>query len=107
MVVQRFEIWWVNLDPTVGSEVKKIRPCLIVSPNEVNQYLNTVTVIPLTSTLKLYPTRLNCIIQGKKSKLVVDQVRSIDKIRLKSKMIDLPVEYQQPIVSMILEYFKF
>jgi mRNA interferase MazF len=107
MVIQRFEIWWVNLDPTVGSEVKKIRPCLIVSPNEVNQYLNTVTVIPLTSTLKLYPTRLNCIIQGKQSQLVVDQVRSIDKIRLKSKMIDLPVEYQQPIVSMILEYFKF
>jgi mRNA interferase MazF len=107
MVVQRFEIWWVNLDPTVGSEVKKIRPCLIVSPNEVNQYLNSVTVIPLTSTLKLYPTRLNCIIQGKQSQLVVDQVRSIDKIRLKSKMIDLPVEYQQPIVSMILEYFKF
>jgi len=107
MVVQRFEIWWVNLDPTIGSEVKKIRPCLIVSPNEVNHYLNTVTVIPLTSTLKLYPTRLNCIIQGKQSQLVVDQVRSIDKIRLKSKMNDLPVEYQQPIISMILEYFKF
>ena len=107
MVVRRFEIWWVNLDPTIGSEVKKIRPCLIVSPNEVNHYLNTVTVIPLTSTLKLYPTRLNCIIQGKQSQLVVDQVRSIDKIRLKSKMNDLPVEYQQPIISMILEYFKF
>ena len=107
MVIQRFEIWWVNLDPTVGSEVKKIRPCLIVSPNEVNQYLNTVTVIPLTSTIKLYPTRLNCIIQGKQSQLVIDQVRSIDKIRLKSKMLDLPIEYQQPIVSMILEYFKF
>jgi mRNA interferase MazF len=107
MVVQRFEIWWVNLDPTIGREVKKIRPCLIVSPNEVNQYLNTVTVIPLTSTLKLYPTRLNCIIQGKQSQLVVDQVRSIDKIRLKSKMNDLPVEYQQPIISMILESFKF
>ena len=107
MVIQRFEIWWVNLDPTVGSEVKKIRPCLIVSPNEVNQYLNTVTVIPLTSTIKLYPTRLNCIIQGKQSQLVIDQVRSIDKIRLKSKMLDLPIEYQQTIVSMILEYFKF
>ncbi len=106
MVVQRFEIWWVNLDTTIGSEVKKIRPCLIVSPNEVNQYLNTVTVIPLTSTLKLYPTRLNCIIQGKQSQLVVDQLRSIDKIRLKSKMIDLPADYQQPIISMILEYFK-
>jgi len=107
MVVKRFEIWWVNLDPTIGSEVKKIRPCLIVSPNEVNQYLNTVTVIPLTSTLKLYPTRLNCIIQGKQSQLVIDQVRSIDKIRLKSKMNDLPIEYQQPIITMILEYFKF
>jgi len=106
MVVQRFEIWWVNLDPTIGSEVKKIRPCLVVSPNEVNQYLNTVTVIPLTSTLKLYPTRLNCIIQGKQSQLVLDQVRSIDKLRLKSKMMDLPIEYQQPIISMILEYFK-
>ena len=106
MVVQRFEIWWVNLDPTIGSEVKKIRPCLIVSPNEVNQYLNTVTVIPLTSTLKLYPTRLNCIIQGKQSQLVIDQVRSIDKLRLKSKMMDLPIEYQVPITTMILEYFK-
>jgi len=107
MVVQRFEIWWVNLDPTIGSEVKKIRPCLIVSPNEVNQYLNTVTVIPLTSTIKLYPTRLNCIIQGKQSQLVVDQVRTIDKLRLKSKIMDLPVDYRQPIISMILEYFKF
>jgi mRNA interferase MazF len=107
MVVQRFEIWWVNLDPTIGSEVKKIRPCLIVSPNEVNQYLNTVTVIPLTSTIKLYPTRLNCIIQGKKSQLVIDQVRTIDKLRLKSKIMDLPVDYRQPIISMILEYFKF
>ena len=106
MVVQRFEIWWVNLDPTIGSEVKKIRPCLVVSPNEVNQYLNTVTVIPLTSTLKLYPTRLNCIIQGKQSQLVIDQVRSIDKLRLKSKMIDLPTEYKVPITTMILEYFK-
>jgi mRNA interferase MazF len=80
---------------------------LIVSPNEVNQYLNTVTVIPLTSTIKLYPTRLNCIIQGKQSQLVVDQVRSIDNIRLKSKMIELPIEYQLPIISMLLEYFKF
>ena len=106
MVVQRFEIWWVNLDPTIGSEVKKIRPCLVVSPNEVNQYLNTVTVIPLTSTLKLYPTRLNCIIQCKQSQLVIDQVRSIDKLRLKSKMIDLPIEYKVPITTMILEYFK-
>jgi len=106
MVVQRFEIWWVNLDPTIGSEVKKIRPCLVVSPNEVNQYLNTVTIIPLTSTVKLYPTRLNCIIQGKQSQLVLDQVRSIHKLQLKSKMMDLPIEYQQPIISMILEYFK-
>jgi mRNA interferase MazF len=106
MVVQRFEIWWVNLDATIGSDVKKIRPCLVVSPNEVNQYLNTVTVIPLTSTLKLYPTRLNCIIQGKQSQLVIDQVRSIVKLRLKSKMMDLPIEYQVPITNIILEYFK-
>ena len=106
MVVQRFEIWWVNLYPTIGIEVKKIIPCLVVSPNEVNQYLNTVTVIPLTSTLKLYPTRLNCIIQGKQSQLVIDQVRSLDKLRLKSKMMDLPIEYQGPITTMILEYFK-
>ena len=106
MVVQRFEIWWVNLYPTIGSEVKKIIPCLVVSPNEVNQYLNTVTVIPLTSTLKLYPTRLNCIIQGKQSQLVIDQVRSIEKLRLKSKMLDLPIDYQVPITTMILEYFK-
>jgi mRNA interferase MazF len=80
-MVKRFEVWNVELNPTKGSEINKTRPCLIVSPNETNKYLNTITIIPLTSTIKPYPTRLNCSFKGKQGQLVVDQIRCIDKSR--------------------------
>ena len=85
-MVKRFEVWQVELNPTVGSEINKIRPCLIVSPNEVNKFLNTVIIVPLTSTLKPYPTRLDCKFKGKQGQLVIDQIRSIDKARLILKL---------------------
>ncbi|MFP4622349.1 MAG: type II toxin-antitoxin system PemK/MazF family toxin [Bacteroidales bacterium] len=80
-MVNRFGVWLVNLDPTIGSEVKKTQPCLIVSPDVTNKYLKTVTIVPLTSTIKDYPTRVNCVFKDKHGQLVIDQIRSIAKSR--------------------------
>src|SRR5664280_1498515 len=85
-MVKRFEVWQTGLNPTVGSEISKSRPCLVVSPNEANKYLSTVTIIPLTSTIRNYPTRINCRFEGKSGQLAIDQIRSVDKTRLVKKI---------------------
>jgi len=82
MVVNRFDVWLINLDPTVGSEIFKTRPCLVVSPNEMNRYMATLIVAPMTTQGKLYPTRIPCNFQGKDGHIVLDQLRTIDKARL-------------------------
>ena len=82
MVVQRFEVYLVNLDPTVGSEIKKMRPCLIVSPDEMNRWIATVIVAPMTTRGRPYPTRVSCWFQGKDGQVVLDQIRTVDKSRL-------------------------
>lgn len=79
MVVRRTEVWLVNLDPIMGSEIGKSRPCVIVSPDEANKYLNTVTVAPLTSTIKAYPSRVNCVFDQRQGQIALDQIRAIDK----------------------------
>lgn len=86
MVVKRFEIYFVSLDPTVGSELKKTRPCVVISPNEMNDHLNTVIIAPLTSTIRHYPTRISCHVKGKDGQIALDQLRAIDKIRLTTKI---------------------
>jgi mRNA interferase MazF len=78
----QYEIVVVNLDPTVGSEIKKKRPCLIVSPNEMNKYLATVVVCPITSQSKYYPTRVRFDLEGQTNWIVIDQIRTIDKSRI-------------------------
>jgi len=70
-MVRRFDIWMISLDPVIGSEIRKTRPCVIVSPNEVNQHLKTVTVVPLTSSLKTYPTRVPIQFQNKQGEMAV------------------------------------
>ena len=82
MVISRFDVWLVTLDPTEGSEIAKTRPCLIVSPDTINQRLNTVLVAPMTSTQKKYPTRVNCLFVGQSGQVALDQTRSVDKSRL-------------------------
>jgi mRNA interferase MazF len=82
MVVKRFEVYLVNLDPTVGSEIKKTRPCLVVSPDEMNRHINTVIVAPMTTKGREYPTRVACRFQGKNGQVVLDQLRTVDKTRL-------------------------
>lgn len=82
MELKQYHLVLVNLDPTIGSEIKKTRPCLIISPNEMNKPLQTVIIAPLTSTSKAYPTRIE--IKGKKTSgwVVLDQIRTIDKKRI-------------------------
>ena len=82
MVVKRFEVYLINLDPTIGSEIKKTRPCLIISPNEMNRHIATVIVAPMTTKGRRYPTRVECQFDGKSGKVVLDQLRTVDKRRL-------------------------
>lgn len=82
MAIDQYEIVLVNLDPTVGSEIKKTRPCVVISPNEMNKYLNTVVIAPMTSKSKNYPTRVTVKHDSKKGWIVLDQIRTIDKQRI-------------------------
>ena len=82
MGIKQYEIYWVNLDPTVGNEIKKVRPCVVVSPDEMNKYLATITIAPLTTKSRNYPTRVKTYLAGKTSWIVLDQLRSIDRVRL-------------------------
>src|ERR671934_260726 len=86
MVINRFEVHLVNLDPTAGSEIKKTRPCLVVSPDEVNHHLRTVIIAPMTTKGQSYPTRIPCRFKGKVGQVVLDQIRTVDQSRLIKKL---------------------
>lgn len=81
----RCEVFLVNIDITIRSEIKITRPCVIISPNEMNKNISTIIIAPLTSTLQNYPTRINCQVQGKNGQIVLDQIRTVDKKRLIKK----------------------
>ena len=82
MEINQYSICLVNLDPTVGSEIKKTRPCVIISPNEMNKHLQTVVIAPMTSQSKHYPTRIEVKHNNKKGWIVLDQIRTIDRMRI-------------------------
>jgi len=105
--IGRFEVWLIELDPTKGSEIKKSRPCLVVSPDSVNTHLNAVTVVPLTTVIRSYPTRVNCIFRGKKGQAMVDQIRSLGKIRLKKKLGTMEEQFCKLICETIVEAYKW
>ena len=81
-MTERFAVYLVNLDPTVGSEIEKTRPCVVISPDEMNRHIRTVIVAPMTTKGKAYPTRIACTFQGKRGEIVLDQIRTVDKTRL-------------------------
>jgi mRNA interferase MazF len=85
-VVNRFEIYLVNLDPTIGSEIRKTRPCVVVSPDDMNAYLRTVIVAPMTTRGQPYPTRIACTFQGKRGQVALDQMRTVDRARLVKRL---------------------
>ena len=84
MELEQYSIVLVNLDPTIGSEIKKTRPCVILSPNEINKFLRTVVVSPMTTNLKKYPTRAEVKHNGKKGMIAIDQIRTIDKSEIQN-----------------------
>lgn len=81
MVVHRFDVFLVNLDPTRGSEIQKTRPCLVISPDEMNRFIRTVILAPMTTNGRAYPTRVGCSFDGKVGQIVLDQIRTVDKVR--------------------------
>lgn len=88
-MVNQFEVYWVDLNPTVGAEMQKIRPCVIVSPKELNDHLDTVIIVPITSAIHGYPYRVACRIMNRNGEMATDQIRTIDKRRLKSRISSL------------------
>lgn len=86
MVVNQYDVFLINLDPTIGHEIKKSRPCLIISPNEMNKNISTVIIAPMTTKTHDYPTRIELKFGNKKGWIVLDQIRTVDKFRLSKKL---------------------
>ena len=105
MVVKRFDIYLINLDPTIGSEIKKTRPCLIISPDEMNRNINTVIIAPMTTKGTRYPTRVLCKFKGKEGQIVLDQIRTIDKTRLVRKLGKIDSDTQKEVLEVLSEMF--
>ena len=107
MIIKRFDVYLINLDPTVGSEIKKTRPCLVISPDEMNRNIRTVIVAPMTTAVKAYPTRVFCEFQGKKGQIVLDQIRTTDKSRLMKKVGTVDPQIQAEIISTLQSMFAY
>lgn len=105
MVVNRFDVFLVNLDPTVGSEIQKTRPCVVISPDEMNRHIATVIIAPMTTRGKQYPTRVVCQFQGKTGQIVLDQIRTVDKNRLVKKLGRIGEDEQKKLLAILAEMF--
>lgn len=105
MVTKRFDVYLINLDPTIGSEIQKTRPCLVISPDEMNRFIRTVIVAPMTSKGTPYPTRVACKFQGRHGQIVLDQIRTVDKTRLVRRLGKIDKQTQTEVVSILGEMF--
>ena len=105
MAVGRFDVYLVSLDPTVGSEIKKTRPCVIVSPDEMNRHIRTVIIAPVTSKGRQYPTRVPCRFGGKAGQVVLDQIRTVDAARLVRKLGRLDANTGLTVLAVLGEMF--
>lgn len=105
MVVKRFDVYLINLDPTIGGGIRKTRPCLVISPDEMNRFIRTVIVAPMTTKGTAYPTRVACKFRGRQGQIVLDQIRTVDKSRLVSKLGRLDNQTQGQVLSILGEMF--
>jgi mRNA interferase MazF len=103
---RRDEVWLVSLDPTHGAEIQKTRPCLVVSPDEMNRYLQTVIIVPMTTTMRPYPTRVPLRFQGKSGQAALDQLRAVDRQRLVRKLGTVSPSTAQQASAVLLEMFS-
>jgi len=106
MVVRRFEVYLVNLDPTLGSEIQKTRPCLVISPDEMNELIATVIIAPLTTKGRNYPTRVDCLFEGKEGQIVLDQIRTVDKLRLVRRLGKINASTQKEVLAILMQMFS-
>jgi mRNA interferase MazF len=105
VVVHRFDVYLVSLDPTVGSEMQKTRPALVVSPDEMNKSIATVIIAPMTTGGRAYPTRVPCQFQGKQGEIVLDQLRVVGKALLVKRLGVLDDATQQPVLEILAAMF--
>jgi mRNA interferase MazF len=107
MVIRRFEVWLVDLNPVVGNEISKTRPCLIISPNEINRMLGTVTIAAMTSVNRQWPNRIACVFQGKNGQIALDHIRSVSKQRLVKKLGTMDEKTCRLVCNILTEFFGF
>jgi len=105
MVTNRFDVFLISLDPARGSEIRKTRPCLIISPNEMNDHIRTVIVAPMTTRGRQYPSRVPCTFQGKRGQVVLDQIRTVDKTRLVRRLGTISAGVQRKVLDALQEMF--
>ena len=104
---RRFDVWLVNLDPTVSSEIAKTRPCVVVSPDAANKFLRTVLVAPLTHTAKRYPTRVDSAFQQQPGQVALDQIRAVDTVRLVKRLGQLEEDAGRAVCAVLGEMFAW
>ena len=105
VTARRFSVFLVNLDPTLGSEMKKTRPCVVVSPDEMNRHLSTVIIAPLTSTIRGYASRVSCVFDNRSGEIALDQVRAVDKYRLIKMMGKIQDSESQQVLAVLQVMF--
>ena len=105
MAINRFEVYLINLDPTVGSEIEKTRPCLVISPDEMNHYIKTVIVAPMTTKGRPYPTRVKCQFKGREGQIALDQIRTVDNNRLIRKLGRIEKRAADEVLTILNEMF--
>jgi mRNA interferase MazF len=103
---QRDEVWLISLDPTQGAEIRKTRPCLVVSPDVMNQNLQTVIIAPMTTVMRPYPSRIQVYFQGKRGQVALDQLRAVDRQRLVRKLGTISASTAQEASDTLLEMFR-
>jgi mRNA interferase MazF len=107
VVVKRFDVFLVSLDPTIGSEIRKTRPCVIISPDEMNRHISTVVIAPMTTRGNVYPSRISLTFQGKKGEVVLDHIRTVDKVRLVKRLGSLTESTAKSVSSRLVEMFAY
>ena len=105
MVVEQFEVYLVDLEPTLGSEIRKTRPCLVISPDEMNRVLRTVIIAPMTTQYKNYPTRVGCRFEGKDAWVVLDQIRTVDYMRLLKRLGSVNTRTRRSVLEVLTRMF--
>ena len=106
MEVNRFDVYLVALDPTLGHEIKKTRPCTIISPDEMNRHIGTVIIAPMSTKGRSYPSRVDCSFQGTQGQVILDQIRTVDRVRLVKRLGRLSPQTSERVLKVLNEMFQ-